>query len=436
MSLGRPVRSTQARANGTVDGARLIPFTALHSRVASRSWPLLVSVATVATGMAYSLLWAPIVRHQSAWVTPGDIWAMFRGAHYVAWGDLGDVYGAHIGLVAFPGWLIVLAPVSMVASALGLSEGFPLGIAHPTAWLLLGPVSLLMVAIPLSGLDALAQLRQVPLVRRRVLTVAAASVMWSMVGIWGHPEDAVALGLSIYAICRVQLGNWRAAGWLMGVAVCVQPLSGLVLPAMWALAPVRCKVGMMIRSVVPAAFLLAILMSADSSDTWSAITRQPNYPRIDHPTPWVWLAPSLGHGSVAAGPGRLLAIAASVGIGVHVWRSRSRGEAVDLVSAASLAFAARCVFEPVMVPYYMAPALVFAILLASNKSRSALASTVGSACCLTAVVETHAGPVRWWLETVGLLVGLHLAARWRRHPCEIPRSAEVPEARRHRFSVV
>ena len=83
------------------------------TRLHRRTWPLTVTGAFVVTGMAYSLLWAPVVRHHSYWIDPGDLWATYRGAHVVGWGDLGGVYGAGTGLVTFPAILIVLAPVAM-----------------------------------------------------------------------------------------------------------------------------------------------------------------------------------------------------------------------------------------------------------------------------------------------------------------------------------
>ena len=38
------------------------------SRLRRRAWPLGVTVAFVVTGMAYSLFWAPVVRHHPYWM--------------------------------------------------------------------------------------------------------------------------------------------------------------------------------------------------------------------------------------------------------------------------------------------------------------------------------------------------------------------------------
>ena len=386
----------------------------LVSIMSRRRWPCALTVATLLTGMAYSLAWGPVIRHHSVWLYPGDIWATLRGAHYVAWGDLGDVYGSHSFLVSFPGILIVLAPVSMLASVLGLSEGFPVPVAHPTAWLVVGPAILMLTAIPLLGLDALAEARGMTARRRRSLVCAEAAVLWIVVAYWGHPEDALALGLLAYALAAVLEQRPRACGWLMGVAVVMQPLSLLVLPALLASVAPRARAGLTLRTVGPASTLLAILLAADLPDTWRALTSQPNYPTVNHPTPWVWLSPSLGPKVVAAGPARTLCVAAALGVGLWVWLRRRRGRAVDLAWAATLALAARCVFEPVVVPYYVTPAVALALLTAFELGRVRATLAAGLGLAVTAIVFQHAGPVRWWLQLVALLAGLLVCARPRR----------------------
>lgn len=398
----------------------------LAETLGRRRWALVFTLATVVTGMAYSLLWAPVIRHQSAWVTPGDIWATFRGAHYVAWGGFADVYGAKTGLVSFPGMLVVLAPISALTGALGLSEGFPIGVAHPMAWLVLGPVTLGMAAVPLCGLDALAESRGVPLRQRRELMAGEAAVLWIMLALWGHPEDAVALGLVVYAIVAGGRGAWRRCGWLLGLATVMQPLTVLVLPTLLAWTPTRQRLGGLLRAVLPSVVLLSIPLAENFSDTWQALTKQPNYPTVDHPTPWVRLAPSLGHSTVAAGPGRLLAVACAVIVGLWVWRGNARGQQVDIVWACTLALASRCVFEAVMVPYYVTPAVALAVLLASDVGKARVLLTAALGVGLTVMAHTHADALRWWLEMMGLLAAVLASARW-------PSSVDLP---RHRATGV
>ena len=370
---------------------------------ARRRWALSMSLATVCSGLLYSFAWAPAVRHQSAWVTPGDLWATFRAAHYVAWGALADIYGAHSFLVSFPGIAILLAPVSMLTSALGLSEGYPIGIAHPTAWMALGPAILLMAAVPLLGLDALAEARGASGRCRARLSVVEAAVLWILVAYWGHPEDAVALGLVAYALASAYRGSWRSCGWLLGAAVVMQPLSLLAFPAIVGWAPGRSRAGLTVRTALPASILLSFLFLADFPDTWSVLIRQPNYPTVNHPTPWVWLSPSLGPRVVGAGPGRVMAVVAAMLIGVWAWRRSSHGVRVDLVWLVAVAFAGRCFFEPVMVPFYLCPALAVAALLAAEKGSLRLMASGALAVAVTVVAHTRAAPLQWWLIIVALL---------------------------------
>src|ERR1700689_1558611 len=156
------------------------------TRLRRRAWPLAMTVAFVVTGMAFSLFWAPVVRHQSYWLTPGDLWGTYRAAHFVGWGDLGGVYGSGTALVTFPGILLVLAPLAMLTGALGLTESFPRFVTHPSAWLALGPASYLLGAFALFACDALAERLGVSRGRRAVLCAAEAVALWNVVVIWGH----------------------------------------------------------------------------------------------------------------------------------------------------------------------------------------------------------------------------------------------------------
>ncbi len=130
---------------------------ALAGRVRSRQWPVLVSVLVLVSGMLYSLLWGPVIRHHNTWVVPGDIWSAYRSAHFIGWGSLGSVYAAGTNFVTFPGILLLFAPLALLTGGLGLAENFPFAVPHPTAWLLLGPYEILIGCAALFACDALAQ---------------------------------------------------------------------------------------------------------------------------------------------------------------------------------------------------------------------------------------------------------------------------------------
>ena len=127
---------------------------------------------------------------------------------------------------------------------------------------------------------------------------------------WGHPEDAVAVGLLLYAVLAQGSGRTALAGWLAGAAVCVQPLVLLALPVMLALLPWRRMPPFLVRAALPSAVLVAAAAIADWHDTYQSVTSQPDSPVINHPTIWTSLAPHLANTNVAAGPFRLATIAA------------------------------------------------------------------------------------------------------------------------------
>jgi hypothetical protein len=71
-------------------------------RLYRRAWPIGFSAVTLAVAFGFWFGWGPLVMHRSLWITPGDIWATYRSAHFIGWGDLGGVYSAGTRLVAFP----------------------------------------------------------------------------------------------------------------------------------------------------------------------------------------------------------------------------------------------------------------------------------------------------------------------------------------------
>ena len=138
--------------------------------------------------------------------------------------------------------------------------------------------------------------------KRGLLAVASASILWSVSARWGHPEDAVAVGLLLYAILAQSKGRLALAGWLAGAAVCVQPLVLLALPVMLAVLPWRRMVPFLVRAALPSALLLGAMAIANWHDTYLSVTSQPDSPVINHPTAWTSLAPADGRAERRGGP--------------------------------------------------------------------------------------------------------------------------------------
>ncbi len=376
-----------------------------------RRWAVVATVAFVAVSLAFTFLWGPVVRHTTLWVIPGDIWSTYRNAHFVGWGDIGGIYDPTYGLLTFPAVVVVLAPVAMVSGHFGLTESIGLfTVTHPSAWFLLGPAILLLGSTSLFAFDALAEELGVARGTRILLQAVECVVLFQVVTLWGHPEDMVAVGLATYALIMGSRGRWRPAGWLWGAAIAFQPLVLVLVPVAFAVTPRGRRLRFCVRALVPSAVLLAIPLATQWHMTTSSLLHQSNRTDLDHPTPWVVLSTHLGPHTVSAGPGRMIALAAAVGLGWFAWRHRP--SLLGLVWLGGLALALRCFFEAVLVPFYLGPP--FAVLLvacaaAPGRRRLLVAST---AMVVATVVSFHRlSEWAYWLPVVALL-GVALVCAW------------------------
>jgi len=384
-----------------------------------------LTAGVVVTGMAYSLWWPAVVRHQSSyWATPGDMWYTVRTAHWIGWGSLSFVYSNYrSALVTLPGFELLLTPVVMLSSALHLSEQAPglLGPGKPTEWLLVGPVSLLCSGLPLFALDALARRLRILTGSRRVLSVAVAAAVWPALAIWGHPEDALALGLAVYALVMALDGRWTPSGWLLGAALAMQLLVVMLVPVFVGLVGWRHGRALLARAAVLPGFLLVAVLVPDFHDAFYVLSHQPADPTPNHITPWLSLAPKLGHGQVSGGPGRLFNGAVAIGAGVlaHRWRR----DVWRIVWLIALVLAARTVFEAVMVPYYVMPGVVLALVAARRQTLRWVGVCVAGA-GLTVITFSHHGRWEYWLAMTGL-TAIMLALAWPIQRVRVPDTSGV-----------
>ncbi|HUI05347.1 MAG TPA: hypothetical protein VLZ77_17555 [Acidimicrobiales bacterium] len=397
--------------------------------------PLAGAVLVVITGMAFCLLWSPLVDHHSGWIVPGDIWGAYRSAHFIGWGDLGGIYAAGTALITFPAILLALAPVSIVTGFFGMSESIPFNLPHPSSWLVLGPVEILLSCSALFACDALAERLGIGMARRTVLGLAEGVVVWDVSAYWGHPEDAVAVALALYAFLFAWDGRWCGAAWLFGLGVATQPVVLLMLPVYFVMADRRSLVPFMVRVLVPSVALLAVPLLAEFHTTVHSLVDQPNFPNIDHLTPWTRFAPRLGGSgkdmAVAAGPGRIVAISAAAALGWTARRWRARPDA--LVWVAAVALALRCLTESVMVSFYVWPALAVGLLAVMiQPSRLRVAGAVVVTVIVTFGSNSHLSEWPWWLLVNGGIVILLVAGVPSRVPQFVPidiGTGDVPEAR-------
>ena len=418
-----------------------------------RLFPLLATVVLIVAGMA-GTIWGPRYYGKSAWALPDDLWGTMVAAQRLVHLNLGGLYTPPTQLVSLPGAAVILIPVVALIDAAGLRLGLPAAhAAHPGTWLLAGPYEVAISAVVLFAADAIAERLGVTRPRRFLLAAASATALWSVTIRWGHPEDAVATGLLLYAILALSEARTSRAAWLAGAAVAVQPLVLLAFPVLVTVVGPRRLPGFLTRAAAPGVLLLAVAAAANWTATIHAVTSQPNSPRIDHPTPWIYLAPHRADGQVAAGPARILALLAACGCGLLAWHSWRVGEMAPSAPSApsapratgvagatgwsperlqellwwtAVALALRSVFEPVMVAYYLWPPLALALIPAS-RDWTRLLGTGTAAVVLTFFSQIHwHNPWSWWTPMIAVLALTLFLAR--------PRRAGPRPARREQLS--
>lgn len=399
------------------------------SKCLDRKWPIIMMSATLVSGIAFMLWWPILVDHGHYWDTGGDLWGIFRAAHYIGWGYLGGAYDPSTGVNSLPGLEVLLAPVAMLSGHLGLTESFPPTFLHyPTAALLLEPIELLLASTVLFAVDALAEQLGESNGRRIALCVMVAILSWPTVAVWGHAEDCLALALAIYALVAGLNGKWKACGWLFGFALVTQPFVVMMLPLVVAASPVGQRAWTVLRAVALSAVLVAVALASNAANAYRSLVQQPTPPSVNHATPWASLAPHVpsvatvagNYASltvrsgkfvaqtaysdpratvlVSGGAGRAIEGVLIVIIGLYVWRRPQPADRLIWLAAACLGM--RCLFEAVMTPYYLAAPLILALAIASRQGRKRF----WPACAISLEVSVFAyhflSPWVWWLPVV------------------------------------
>jgi hypothetical protein len=382
-----------------------------------RLFPVLATVCLVAIGMAVTTWWGPAIVGRTTWTLPDDLWGTLVAGQRLARLDFAGLYTQPTGLVSLPGAAVILVPVAAIINAAGLSLQVPgPHNVNPTVWLLAGPYQIALSCVTLFAADAIAERLGVTLLKRAALAAAGAVTLWNVSVLWGHPEDAVAVGLLLYAVLALSERRAGRSAWLTGAAVAVQPLVLLALPVMLMLVEPRRLAGYLARAAAPSAVLLAAAAAANWSATMHAVTSQPNWPTVDHPTPWNSLAPHLSGGAVAAGPARVLAIVAACGCALAAgrrWRGARPGAPLSpdtlqrVVWWVAVTLALRSVFEPVMVAYYIWPVLAVALIPAARRWPHLLPTAAVTSTLTFVSQATWRGEWAWWTPMVaGLAVTL------------------------------
>ena len=395
-------------------GRAPLASTGLQGRLIRRVPAWIALAVLLVVGLNYSLWWPGWAHNNpAAWAAPADLWGTYLASANLVHGHFDQIYIARTGLETFPGVLVLMAPMTALGSAMHLELGPNLAaFSKPTGWVLAGPYMLVLSSVVLFAADALAERLAVPRGRRVALALVEAALLFNVTIRWGHPEDAVALGLVLYAALDADRGRWTRAAWLIGVAICVQPFALIALPALFARLDWRRIGRLVLPVVVPSVVVLAGPLIASWHATVHILVDQPNYPNFNHPTPWTSLLTPLRQQFVAvpSGPGRIIAIALAFVVGIAVCRRRYRLEVVVAVIGLGILF--RLLGESVLDSFYSWPLLAVGVLLAARRGpwRLAAVSTV-------ALFATWFSNVQWrgvwpWWSVLMLILAAVLALGW------------------------
>ena len=317
---------------------------------------------------------------------------------------------------------MILVPVAAIMDAAGIPIHAGRQGVHPAGWLVAGPLETLLSAVVLFAADALAQRMGVSLLKRFLLAAASATALWNVTVRWGHPEDAVAVGLLLYGVLALSNGRPDRAAWLAGAGGGgpAARAAGLPIAAGGGRTEAAARLRGPCRHSRPRA---AGRRRRGELDGHHPRGHQPAQRAEHRPShPWIYLtvlAPHLSNGSVAAGPARALAILVACGCALATWRRWRPARLGDwspeilagLLWWVALALALRSVFEPVMVSYYVWPPLAVALVAAARTVSRLLPAGVTAGVLTFLSQSSWRNPLLWWTPMVAVL-GLTLLFAW------------------------
>ena len=355
------------------DDVRVHAVARVSAWVALRNAPVVGTLAMFVPVMAYSVL-AHSSLHGGHFqlVTPSDLWGWTASSWALAHGQFAHIYVVPSSTMDSPPALeIAWAPVLLVAQATGLATHLsaqPLGL-----WLLLGPAALLFASPALFAIDAVARHWRLSDGVRLGLALASALAVGNVVGLWGHPEDCIAVAMVLWSALALE-HHGRAAGpraaLLLGVGIAFQPLAVL------GVAPVLTRLGwrsvakVSWRLVLPSLVVLVPPLIGEPGRTRFVLLNQPFLPRAVSFTPLTHLAPVLGAGMDGGGPTRLLATLLSAALAIVVCRRRH--DLPTVLTMTAVAFFLRVLLETELDWYYLWPVAAMCLLLSARRGPTRL----------------------------------------------------------------
>lgn len=317
------------------------------------------------------------------WGVSPDHWNAVLQARYVYYGATGAIYENNFTVSALPGLPILYAPAVALGDHVGLVQGYPYVIPHPTMWLLIGPEAFAIGSVMVWGVDALVAQLGVSSFRRRALTIAlAAFVVIPVVQTFGHPEDCAATGLVCFALTAHLRGEYPRVGWWLSAAILMQSWALLACPLLLLATPAGRRFGVAVRAALFPAAVFLLCLAGTSSATWRQVVSQQPMPTDGQFTPWYAIATHLHiphYRRVVGASSRRWGTVVAILIGLTGLR-RPSGRLV--VGATAAVFLIRPLFETSDWGYFSMPGLVMATVLAATSRRRLWYVLLGAAVVL------------------------------------------------------
>ncbi len=338
-------------------------------RVASwidiRSVPSMATMVCAVVGGGYWFLWMMLAHD---WQSYSDLSNSAGLALAIGHGHFGAVYAPGSQLDSPPGLEFLLAPVMVVAHALGFGLVPSAGDHMKSTIIFVAAVATALGCVVLFALDAVARQWGFSEPRRLALCAVAGLGVVSAASFWGHPEDAIALAFVLWAALAVERGGsggLRRAAWLLGLAVACQPLAVLAVAPIVARAKWADWFAVAWRLVLPSALVLLPEILAAPARAIHAVVDQPFFPAAESSTPFSHFARALGHGMYSGGTLRLPVTLTVVLLGFLACRRRHDLPFVLFVVA--LAFTLRVIFESELLGFYFYPVVALCLLLSLRR---------------------------------------------------------------------
>lgn len=330
----------------------------------------------------------PSLSSAPGWSVFGDFSAMLLKSTDAAYQGIGHIYAGRGGiLVAFPGFEELMTGIWHLLEAFHVFAAVRFahisGNISMPGFLGIGSEIVIAVAYGLgtSAIVPLARLaRDLELgkyARLAFTLLASVALAWT-VALWGHPDDAMAVGLMAWALRDALRGRKMRAAWLLGAGLAMQPmvvLGAFVVAACARPASFKGWLSFAWRAAAIPAMSLVVPLAVEPSLTIHHVIGQPvewGSALLDnHPTPWSALtlhertlrlayerSAHIAYGSES----RLLAVALAACLAIWLLRRRERDSGKLAPWLLAIAFSGRIAFEAVVIPYYLFAPLVFGLL--------------------------------------------------------------------------